>query len=321
MLERRLELHRADAEAAVSDDDDHLLSRTCELRPDPHADAMPDGRQGSRVDDLAGEARTEALREPSRQREAVDHESGIVVHGGDEVVHEARGMDRHGVVHRARLLGESPIERGADVRGRASPGRIRRAVEAARPGAVQQLGENELRVAGDRDLRRHVPADALRCGVHLDVRGRAVPRGWSAEVLATPELETERQHDVGAARERLLPRAAHGQGMVLRDGALGGTSRVHRDLELRGEGQQLRRGVGPEHPVARDDERARGVRERVECAFDGGGVGGAAQLRGGIEARAGELPRHVALLVEDVRRDLDDRRAGRRAQRGAKARP
>src|SRR5439155_2348604 len=82
VLERRLELHRADAEAAVPDDDDHLLSRTSELRPDPHADAMPDGGQGSRVDDLAGEARTEALREPSRQREAVDHESGIVVHGG-----------------------------------------------------------------------------------------------------------------------------------------------------------------------------------------------------------------------------------------------
>src|SRR5207237_2587147 len=84
-----------------------------------------------------------------------------------------------------------------------------------RGGQVAELPEHELRVADDRDLGRHVPADARGRRVDLDVGRLRVPRRWLAEVLPAPELEADGQDHVGSPGERLLPRPAHGERVVL----------------------------------------------------------------------------------------------------------
>ena len=318
MLERRLELHAADAEAAVADHHDDLLSGACELGADPHADAVPHRRQGSGVDDLPGEASPEPLREPAGEREAVHHERGVGGHRGDELLDDPRGMDGHGVTDRTGLVGERPAECVTNLGHLAAPRGVAPAVQTAGHGALEELAQHELRVADDGDLGRHVPADTLGCRIDLHVRRRRVPRRRRSEVLAAPELETDREHDVRAAGEGLLPRAAYRQRVILGNGALARAPRVDRDLEPGGKGEELGRRVGPEYPVARDQQRPLGSRDRVERAFDGRGVAGAPQLRDGIQARAGLLPRHVVLLVEDVGRDLDERGSGRRTRGGAK---
>ena len=66
VLERGLDLHAADAESAVADDDDHLLAGTRELRADRHADAVADRRERAGVDHLAREARRRATATASR---------------------------------------------------------------------------------------------------------------------------------------------------------------------------------------------------------------------------------------------------------------
>src|SRR5262249_5441488 len=109
------------------------------------------------------------------------------------------------------------------------------AIEPQLPGAVAQLPQHELRIPDDRDVGGDVPADARRARVDLDVRRVAAPRRRLAEVLAAPEREADGEHDVGAARERLLPRAPDGERIVFGYRALAGAAGVHRDLERRRE--------------------------------------------------------------------------------------
>src|SRR5215210_7694851 len=61
---------------------------------------------------------------------------------------------------------------------------------------VDHLAEYELGVADDADFRRDVPTDALRCGVDLYIGRFIAPRGWFAELLATPVSEANRQYVV-----------------------------------------------------------------------------------------------------------------------------
>jgi hypothetical protein len=68
-------------------------------------------------------------------------------------------------------------------------------------------------------------------------------------------------------------------------------------------------------PSPATNERALGARERLERALDRRRIARAAERAGRVDARARALLRDVALLVENVRRDVDDRRAGRRARR------
>src|SRR2546428_5730884 len=135
-----LELHAADAEAAVADDDDHLLARARELDADAHADAVTDGRERPRVHDLPGEARAEPLREPAREREAVDHERRIAVHQLEQIARHARGMDRHVLVHFGLLRAERLVELGAHARDLGQPGAAL-ARDPAPGGEVAELPE------------------------------------------------------------------------------------------------------------------------------------------------------------------------------------
>jgi hypothetical protein len=53
----------------------------------------------------------------------------------------------------------------------------------------------------------------------------------------------------------------------------------------------------------------------LERALDRGGIAGAPERVGRVDARARVLPGELVLVVEDVGRDLDERRTGRRAHR------
>jgi hypothetical protein len=225
---------------------------------------VADRRERPGVDDLAREARDQPLREPARQREAVDHDGRVAREHVEEVAREPRGVDRHRVVRLLRLRLERLVEARARRRDLGEPRAATPAgaVEAERLRARRQLREHELRVADDRHVGGHVPADARRRRVDLDVRRVGVPGGRLAEVLAAPEAEADREDHVGAARERLLPRAADGERIVLGHRALAGAPRVDRDRHPACERLQLGGGVGPEDAVAGDDERARCARER-----------------------------------------------------------
>src|SRR5437016_1400330 len=249
VLERGLELHAADAEAAVADDHDHLLARARELDPDPHADAVTDGRERPRVHDLPGEARPEPLREPAREREAVDHERRIPVHQLEQIARQARGMDRYAVVHLRFLRAQCLLELRAHARHLGQPGAAL-ARNPARGGEVGELPEHELRIADDRHLGRHVPADARGCRVDLDVGRLRVPRRWLAEVFPAPELEADGEDHVGSPGERLLPRPAHGERVVLGERTLTRAAGVHGNREPPRELAQLGRPVRPEDAVA-----------------------------------------------------------------------
>ena len=62
----RFDVKPAYTDAAVSDDQDHLLSGTGELRPDRHAHAMTDRSEQAGVENLSRKARAEDLRGASR---------------------------------------------------------------------------------------------------------------------------------------------------------------------------------------------------------------------------------------------------------------
>src|SRR5438034_6450406 len=120
-----------------------------------------------RVHDLPGEARREPLREPAREREAVDHERRVAVHQLEQIARHARWMDRDALVHLRLLRAERLVELRAHARHLGEPGAAL-ARDPARGGQVAELPEHELRVADDRDLGRHVPADARGPRVDLD---------------------------------------------------------------------------------------------------------------------------------------------------------
>ena len=238
MLEGGLELHAPDAEAPVADHHDDLLAGACELRADRHRGTVTDRGERSGIHDLPREAGADPLREPAREREAVDDEGGIVVHHVEQLRRQPRGMDRHGIVHLGFLSPERLFEGVADLRDLAQPrpGMAPLAVQSERRGPLDELCEDELRVPHDGDLRLDVPADARGDRIDLDVRRIGVPRGRTAEMLAAPELEADGEDDVGAPREGLLPGTPHRERVIFRQRALARAARVHRNLQRPGEG-------------------------------------------------------------------------------------
>src|SRR5438094_298150 len=128
-------------------------------------------------------------------------------------------MDRHALVHLRLLRAERLFELRAHARHLGQPGATL-THDPARDGEVAELPEHELRIADDRHLGRHVPADACGRRVDLDVGCLRVPGGRLAEVLPAPELEADGEDHVGAPGERLLPRPAHGERVVLGERAL-----------------------------------------------------------------------------------------------------
>src|SRR5689334_22172229 len=114
-----------------------------ELGADPHPDAVADRRERAGVDDLSREARGEPLREPAREREAVDDERRVRVHRLEELARQPRGMDRHRVADAGLLLAERPLELLADAGDLGEPGAAA-PLHALGGGELAQLAEDEL---------------------------------------------------------------------------------------------------------------------------------------------------------------------------------
>ena len=235
VLERGLDLHAADAEAAVADDDDHLLARARELGAD--APCRCRGRPAPAVRRRRSGPGSAPPSHCESQPESVKLSTTIVASGSitsSESRATRRGMDRHRAVHLRLLRAQRAVEL---VRTRSPPRRARR----RRGGACRRrrARRRARRAAGARASdrrrsgRRRARASRSRDGVASTwTYGRVgVPRRRLAEVLAAPEPEADREDHVGAARERLLPRAAHGERVVLRHGALRGAAGVDRNLQ------------------------------------------------------------------------------------------
>ena len=71
---RSFEVEAADAKTAVPDYQDDLFSGPRKLSTDGHADAVANGCERARVENLPGEAGVEPLRHPAAHREAIDHD-------------------------------------------------------------------------------------------------------------------------------------------------------------------------------------------------------------------------------------------------------
>ncbi len=232
-------------------------------------------------------------------------------------------MDRRLLVHLALAFVDQLLVAGAHLGHLFDPRR------AAMPGEVQpqafrrvdQLAQDQLRVADDGDLGRHLPADAAGHRIGLDVAGLLVPRRRLAEVLAAPEAEADGQHHVGASGERLLPRPAHGQRMILGNRPLARPTRVGGDVRQLDELPQLGARPRPEDAVTAGDQRPLRLQQELEGALDAGGIALRADLVRIVDLGAAPLPRLVVTVVEDVGGDLDQGRPLRRRQRLAKRLP
>src|SRR5262249_55854132 len=109
---RGLHVPSADAEATVTADDDDLLSGPRELRADAHPYAVADGSERASIDHLTHEAASECAAHPSGESEAVDDGGGVLVEHLDEIVTQARRMQRHVRDSFLVLLGDLRIEAG-----------------------------------------------------------------------------------------------------------------------------------------------------------------------------------------------------------------
>ena len=210
---RGLDVEAADAEPAVAGDEHDLFPRPRQLGADRHANAVADGSERPRVDDLPWEPRPEPLGHPARQREAVDHHGGIAIEHLTELAAQAIGMDRALVVRLPLGLGDRALVVLTHLPHLAQPLRLGELPpgEPLSLRGVDQLAQHELGVADHRELRGHVEPDAVRRGVDLNIARLVAPRRRLTELLAAPEAKADRQHDVGAAGEGLLPHAADRQ--------------------------------------------------------------------------------------------------------------
>ena len=140
-------------------------------------------------------------------------------------------------------------------------------------------------------------------------------------MLAAPEAEAQRQHDVGAASERLLEGAANRQRMLFGDRALTGAARVDRDSGKFNELFKFRGRLGPEEPVAAGDQWTLGRVQHLDRLVDLGRVAGRAGIVEIEDLPAALLLGVIAAGIEDVLRNLDQRDALRRGHRLAEGEP
>ena len=137
-------------------------------------------------------------------------------------------------------------------------------------------------------------------------------------MLAAPEAEAQRQHDVGATSEGLFEGAANRQRMLLGDRALAGAPRVDRNRGKLDELAQLGTGLRPEDSIAAGDQWTLGRVQQFERAVDLGRVAGRAHVVDREAHPAGTLLLVLIVVVQDVLRNLDQRHALRRRDRLAK---
>ncbi len=195
-----------------------------------HADAVADRRERAGVDDLAREARREPLRHPAGQREAVDHDGGVAIDHLAQLARQAVRMDRHvrraSASARARRACARKLAR--TVADLVEPGRVL-AAPVERRGAWRRRSAGAAPASGSpttADLGRHVPADARRrrrrpgCSV-----ASSFQVGGSPKCSPLQKSKADGEHHVGAAGERLLPGAAHGQRVILRHAPCAGAAR------------------------------------------------------------------------------------------------
>ena len=100
----------ADAETTVPDDKDDLLSRPSKLSSDRHADAVANGCERARVENLAGEASVEPLRHPAAHREAIDHDGCVRIHHFTKLPRNPCGMYGYVVVMLLLLFDDYSIK-------------------------------------------------------------------------------------------------------------------------------------------------------------------------------------------------------------------
>src|SRR5208282_782252 len=266
--------------------------RPRELRADRHPDPMPHWRERSRIDHLAHEAAGERAAHPSREREAVDDRRAVLVEHRDQIVAHARRMDRTVLVGLLVLLANLRLESGAGLRDFFGPfgAPVLREVELELLDPVDELAQHQLRIADDRHVDADLPSDSRGRRVDLDIFGLIGPGRRLAEMLAAPEAETDREHHVGAAGERLLERAANREWMLLRDCALARAAGVDRNRRQLDELADLRAGLRPEQAVPAGDQRTlRGV-QQLDRAIDVRRIAGRADIIGGEAPRALALP-------------------------------
>src|ERR1700730_11521956 len=230
-------------------------------------------------------------------------------------------MDRTVGVKLFCVLRHLTLEVGADLGQLLDPLRaaIFREVEFEFLYPVDHLTQDELGIADQRNFRRHLPSDATRRRVDLDVFGLVVPGLGAPEVLAAPEAEAQREHDVGAPGEGLLERAPNRQRMLLGHRTLASTPRIDRDGGKLDELAQLGPGLRPEYSVAAGDQRWVGCDQQRERAVDLGRVAGRADVVDRETHPARALLLVFVMAVQNVLRNLDQRYALRRRDRLAKS--
>src|SRR5262249_15307472 len=88
-----------------------------------------------------------------------------------------------------------------------------REVELELFNSIDQLAQDELRIADHRQVRVHLPSDPGRSWIDLDVFRLVGPGGRLPEMLTAPEPEPDREHHIRAPGERFLGCAANGEGV------------------------------------------------------------------------------------------------------------
>src|SRR4029077_7185666 len=236
---RGFEIEAADAETTVPDYKHDLFSGPRKLRTDGHADAVANGCERARVENLTREASVEPLRHPAAHREAIDHHRCVHIDHFTKLPRNPCGVYRCVVVGLMLMFDDYPIKVGPDLGDLLKPVRLVWSLPVVGAGCVGNLPENKFRVTDHGNLCRHMEADPRRRSVSLNVACGSTPSRCLAELLAAPEPKADRQYRVGASGKRLLPWTSDCKWVVFRHGALPGAPAVHRYLGELNEFAQL----------------------------------------------------------------------------------
>src|SRR5215469_14387630 len=227
---RSFEIEPANTQPAVPDYKHDLLFGPRQLSADGHANAVANGRQRTRIDNLAGKASVQPLRHPATQREAVDHDCRVLIDYFTKLPRNPRRVYRCVVVMLVLQGDDCSIKVGSNFGDLPKPVRLALPPPIGGACCIGQLLKNEFGVTDQGDLCRYMEADPRRRSVSLNVACGFIPSGCLAELLATPEPKTDHQYHVGAPGERLLPWTSNCERVVLRDSTLPGPAGVHRYL-------------------------------------------------------------------------------------------
>ena len=137
----------------------------------------------------------------------------------------------------------------------------------------------------------------------------SVQVGRLPEMLTAPEAEADCEHNVGAAGERLLERAANRQWMLFGHDALAGAARVDRDVGQLDELAHLGTRLRPEQSVTAGNQRTLSRHQQLERAIDLRRISRGANVVDRKLARALALPRVFFVVIENVLRNLEQRDA------------